>query len=293
MQDEPFSHRAVDVGDLRLHVVEAGQGPLVVLLHGFPEFWGSWRHQIRALARAGFRVAAPDMRGYHLSDKPPSVSAYRISRLESDVAGLIRSCGADKAAIVGHDWGGAVAWSFAQSHPRMVERLVILNAPHPRRLAQALWTLRQARKSWYFLFFQIPALPEHWLSNNDFRVLRELFERDAMAAADIQRLVDAAATGRDRLRGPVHYYRAALRQSAFGGARPSQRIDAPVLVIWGEADRFLGKELAVPEPLWVPNARVEFLPNVSHWVQQHAPDRVNALLVDFLADLRSPSSTPG
>jgi pimeloyl-ACP methyl ester carboxylesterase len=175
----------------------------------------------------------------------------------------------------------------------MVERLVILNAPHPRRMARGLWTLRQARKSWYVLFFQIPAVPERWLSNNDFQVLRALFERDGMAGADIQRLVDAAARGDDRLRGPVHYYRAALRQSAFGGARSPQRIDAPVLVIWGEADRFLGKELAVPEGRWVPNARVEFVPNASHWVQQHAPDRVNALLVDFLADLRSSSSTIG
>ena len=149
-----------DLGDVRLHYVEAGEGPLVVLLHGFPEFWFSWRFQIPALAAAGFRVVAPDMRGYNLSSRPAEVAAYDTDRLAADVRGLIRELGAERALLAGHDWGGAVAWITAMNHPEVVERLAILNVPHPRRMLQGLRTPRQLAKSWYFLAFQVPWLPE-------------------------------------------------------------------------------------------------------------------------------------
>jgi pimeloyl-ACP methyl ester carboxylesterase len=279
-------HKDVDVGEVRLHVVEAGPvagAPLVVLLHGFPEFWWSWRHQIQALSAAGFRVVAPDMRGFHLSEKPRSVSAYRLERLMRDVAGLIHAHGASRAAVVGHDWGGHVAWSFAETYASMVSRLAILNVPHPRRWFDgALSNPAQLRKSWYLFFFQLPELPERWLARDDFRTVRALFEDDGLAAADAQRFADAARAGGDRLRGGVNYYRAAARQAAMGRARSWRRIEIPTLVLWGERDRFLGKELADPGLAMVPLRRLEFVPGASHWVQQDAPDCVNGRLLEFL-----------
>src|SRR5919199_846997 len=130
-EQEVGTHHHAIVNGVRLHYVEAGEGPLVVLLHGFPEFWYSWRKQIPALAAAGFRVLAPDLRGYNLSDKPPGTHAYRMEMLTADVAGLIAHAGGGRAAVVGHDWGGAVAWMMPLRHPAAVSRLVILNAPHP------------------------------------------------------------------------------------------------------------------------------------------------------------------
>jgi len=149
-----------ELGDVRLHYVEAGDGPLIVLLHGFPEFWFSWRLQIAPLAAAGFRVVAPDLRGYNLSSRPAGVAAYSADRLAADVRGLIRELRAESALLVGHDWGGTVAWATAMSHPEVVDRLAILNAAHPRRLNQGLRNPNQLRKLRYFFFFQLPALPE-------------------------------------------------------------------------------------------------------------------------------------
>ena len=149
-----------EVGDVRLHYAEAGDGPLIVLLHGFPEFWYGWRLQIKPLAAAGFRVVAPDMRGYNLSSRPDGVAAYDTDRLTADIRGLIQERGAQSALLVGHDWGGSVAWATAMHHPEVVDRLAILNAAHPRKLSQGLHHPGQLRKSWYFFFFDLPELPE-------------------------------------------------------------------------------------------------------------------------------------
>jgi pimeloyl-ACP methyl ester carboxylesterase len=283
-------HRYADLGDVRLHYVETGSGPLVVLLHGFPEFWYSWRYQIPALVQAGFHVVAPDMRGYNRSAKPPGVRSYRMDLLTRDVERLIRHVGASKAVVVGHDWGAAVAWGFAMQYPALLERLVILNVPHPARMLRALRTVRQVRKSWYMFFFQVPRLPEALLRANHLAALRRPFRRDpvqrgAFSEADIERYVEAARQP-GALTGAINYYRALFRQG-FGRARASiRRIEAPVLVIWGEQDRYLGAELAEPDRALVPYARVERLPDASHWVQADQPETVNALLLDFLADLR-------
>jgi epoxide hydrolase 4 len=153
-------HGHAELGEVRLHYVEAGEGPLVVLLHGFPEFWFSWRFQIPALVAAGFRVVAPDMRGYNLSSKPRRASAYDTDRLAADLRDLIRERGCERAFVAGHDWGAGVAWITAMNHPEVIERLAILNMPHPRRMHQGLRTPRQLVKSWYILFFQLPWLPE-------------------------------------------------------------------------------------------------------------------------------------
>jgi epoxide hydrolase 4 len=293
LDETPLVHRYADLGDVRLHYVEAGSGPLVVLLHGFPEFWYSWRHQIPALVRAGYRVVAPDMRGYHQSSKPRGVQAYRADLLTRDVAGLVRHVGVARAVVVGHDWGAAVAWGVAMRYPELVERLVILNVPHPARMLRALRTARQLRKSWYMFFFQLPRLPEALLRANDFATLRRPFRvdpvrRDAFSAADIERYVEAARQP-GALTGAINYYRALFREGPGRTRASIRRIEAPVLVIWGEQDRYLGAELAAPDPGLVPDVRVERLPDASHWVQADRPERVNALLLAFLADLRPTS----
>ncbi len=287
------THHYANLGDVRLHYVAAGDGPLVVLLHGFPEYWYSWRHQVPALAQAGFRVVAPDLRGYNLSSKPRGVEAYTLDHLTRDVAGLIGLCGVGRAAaVVGHDWGGAIAWAFAMRYPHLLERLVILNVPHPVRFEQGLRTLRQLRKSWYMFFFQLPVLPEAWLRAGNYAVLRQTFRTDpvrpdAFTEAEIERYVEALARP-GALTAALNYYRALFRTPRRVVRAFLRRIEQPVLVVWGARDRYLGAELAAPPPEWVPRARVERLPDASHWVQLDQPARVNALLLDFLRSAPAP-----
>ncbi|MFL5378930.1 MAG: alpha/beta fold hydrolase [Myxococcales bacterium] len=281
-------HRRVDLGNgIALHCAEAGTGPLVILLHGFPEHWASWRYQMPALVEAGFRAVAPDLRGYGECDKPRGLDAYRIDVLAEDVALLVTALGADRAAVVGHDWGGALAWYAAMWHPERVSRLVVLDCPHPSRMARALRTFRQWRRSWYALLFQIPAVPEALLRANDFALLRGIFRLDparngAYSAEDIEGIVRAAAKP-GALTAMIDYYRASLRR------RPHKRwlpIAAPTQVIWGQRDRYLAPELAAPDPQWVPDQRVLYIPGASHWVQADAPERVNEALIEFLRPLR-------
>jgi pimeloyl-ACP methyl ester carboxylesterase len=294
-QESPrLVHRYADLGDVRLHYVEAGSGPLVVLLHGFPEFWYSWRYQIPALAAAGFHAVAPDMRGFNWSDKPPGVHSYRVEVLARDVERLIRACGATHAAVVGHDWGAIVAWWFAMLYPERLTRLAILNVPHPaytlepglmRAAGVAPW--RQLLRSWYVFFFQLPWLPELALSAGNFALVRRTLRRDPVhhgtfTEEDIERYVEALAQP-GALTAAVNYYRALLRRNPLGVRAHLRRIEVPVLVIWGEQDRYLEAGLARPPRRWVSNARVERLPDASHWVQLDRPERVNALLLDFLA----------
>jgi len=275
--DPRIEHFFVQAGEVRLHCAAMGPqtGPLVVLLHGFPECWVTWRNQLPALAAAGFRAVAPDLRGYGESEKPRGVSAYRMEKLAGDVAALIRALGKDRADVVGHDWGGQVAWYVAIWHPQSVRRLALLNVPHPQRFARALFSLRQLRKSWYMFFFQLPFLAERFMTDARLRTsFRYTTVRPgAYSEEEIRILLDAV---RDRT-GPLNYYRAALRHPARW-----KKIEAETLVIWGERDRWLGAELAEPDPRWVPHARVERIPDASHWVQADQPARVNELLLGFL-----------
>ena len=284
------AHRYVDLAGVRLHYVEAGGGPLVVLLHGFPEFWFSWRFQIPALAAAGFRVVAPDMRGYNLSDKPKGVGSYALEGLARDVERLVPALGEERAAIVGHDWGGIVAWAVAILHPGRVERLAILNVPHPERFSRGLRTPRQLLKSSYAFFFQLPWLPERVLRAGDFALVRSVLRNDPVRPGtfgedDINRYVEALSRP-GALTAAINYYRALARRAPAVARALRRRVGAPVMVIWGQRDLFLIPELACPDPEWVPDARVERLPDASHWVQQDRPERVNALLLSFLGDPR-------
>jgi pimeloyl-ACP methyl ester carboxylesterase len=274
-----------EIGDQRLHYVEAGEGPLVVLLHGFPEFWYGWRQQIAPLAAAGFRVVAPDTRGYNLSSKPEGVAAYDVGLLADDIKGLIHERGAETAMLVGHDWGGSIAWTLAMNHPEVVDRLAILNAAHPRKLSQGLHHPDQLRKSWYFFFFALPDLPETVVHANHWHFFRH-FLRDArppFTPEQTDRYVEAwsqpgASTGM------INYYRSSVRQNQKKAEAALRPIKAPTLVIWGERDHYLGPELAEPEHDDVPNlARVERLPEASHWVHHDEAERVTQLLIDFFA----------
>jgi epoxide hydrolase 4 len=294
--DEIVKHRNETVNGINLHWVEAGDGPLVVALHGFPEFWYSWRHQIPALVDAGYRVVAPDLRGYNESDKPPGYDAYLGRPLANDVAGLIERCGAQHATVVGHDWGGAVAWMTAMRRPEVVERLVILNAPHPAVMARELRSPGQLLRSSYMGFFQLPIVPERLLSARDFAGLKWVLRgwsdhADAFTEDDLRRYVEAFARP-GALTGALAYYRAmgrrltgTLRQSGAvpppGGGRT---VTAPTLIIWGRNDPVLGPRLADPGLELLPERRVVFVEDAAHFVQSDAPDKVNELLLEFLGE---------
>jgi len=282
----PAASHFLSVGDLRLHAVVAGpeEGPLALLLHGFPECWYSWHHQIPALARAGYRVVVPDQRGYNLSDKPPGVASYQIDHLTGDLLDLIHAVGRERATIVAHDWGGAAAWRFAMDYPQVVERLVVMNAPHPVALAKALkndWS--QRLKSWYMFTFQVPWLPEALFSLSPRATARLFFRetavrRDAFSEADLE-VMAAALAQPGALKSMIHWYRASFRY------RPAQRartVEAPTLLLWAEDDVALGKALTYGLERWVPDLEIHYIPDCGHWVQNEAPAEVNEWMLAFL-----------
>lgn len=278
----PWTHHHATVNGVRLHYVEAGAGPLVLLLHGFPEFWYGWRHQIPALAEAGFRVVAPDMRGYATSGKPEGVESYRVEHLVEDAAGLGRHLGEERAHLVGHDWGGMVAWYLAMHRPEALDRLVVLNAPHPAAFAREILKPDQMLRSSYAAFFQLPALPEATLRAGDFALLARVFREEparpgAFTDQDIERYREALSQP-GALTSMLHYYRAFARYQ-----RPEvRRIDVPTMLVWGERDPHLVVRLTEGLEEWVPGIRVERIPEASHWVAADVPDRVNRLLAGFL-----------
>lgn len=288
-------HRRIAVGpdadgrQMTLHVALAGpeRGKPVILLHGFPEFWWSWRYQILALAEAGYRVIAPDMRGYNTSDKPEATSAYRIENLVSDIAGLVRGLGYDKTHLVAHDWGGLVAWNVAASRPDVVDRLVIMNAPHPKLFQRELLSWAQLKKSWYVFAFQVPRLPE--LRIQKLSTLESAFRgwsrrREHFDDATIARYLEAVRQP-GAARAMISYYRAGFRAFFTGDALRGSRlapIRAKTMVIWGMDDRALGPKLIVGLEPHVSDLRIERIPEASHWVAQDAPEKVNALLIEFL-----------
>ena len=278
-----------DLSEVQLHYVEAGDGPLVVLLHGFPEFWYGWRLQIKALAAAGFRVVAPDMRGYNLSSRPKGVDDYGIEKLAGDVRELVHERGAQSALLAGHDWGGSVAWATAMTHPDVVDRLAILNAAHPRKLSEGLHHPGQLRKSWYFFFFALPDLPDAIVHANDWHFFRHFLHdaRPAYTAEEMGRYIEAWSQPGAAI-GMINYYRSSVRTPAKKAEAAIHPIKAPTLVIWGQRDAYLGQELAEPEPDDVPSLeRVERLPDASHWVHHDDAERVNQLLTNFFAPAQS------
>ncbi len=276
------------LGDgVQLHAVVAGpeDGPLAVLLHGFPECWYSWRHQIPVLAEAGYRVVVPDQRGYNLSDKPKGLHHYQIDRLIADLLALIRALGRQQAVVVGHDWGGVVAWRLAMDYPEAVDKLVVMNGPHPVALAKALKRDKAQRlRSWYMFFFQVPRLPEALLALSPRGTARLFFRsvavrRRAFSDADLE--VMAAALAQPRALGcMIDWYRAGFR---FKPGKRASPIEGPALLIWAEDDVALGKPLTYGLERWVPHLQIHYIAHCGHWVQNEAAQEVNRRLMEFLS----------
>jgi pimeloyl-ACP methyl ester carboxylesterase len=277
--------RVVDNDGVALHVAVAGDGPPVVLLHGFPESARSWRHQIAPLVEAGFSVWMPNLRGYPPSGMPLGREAYRLRHLVSDVAAIVNASGYRRAHIVGHDWGGIIAWAFAGRHPALLEKLVILNAPHMRIFEEKLWRSSQWLRSWYVAFFQLPWLPEKLIRARDYRTIRRLFEatparKDAFTHGDIDTYV-AGLSQPGALTAALNYYRANVAHADMALASTA-RCDAPTLIIWGKQDFALGAELLDGVERFAPRARIHWIEDAGHWIQNEAPEEVNRVLLDFL-----------
>jgi len=257
-----------------------------VLVHGFPETWWSWRHQMPALAGAGFRVVAPDLRGYNRSDRPRGLGAYRLDRVAGDLRVLLDDLSSQPVPVVAHDWGGAVAWWGALLFPERIERLALLNVPHPIAFRRALRTDRDQRKRvGYMAYFQLPWLPERRLAADDFGALRRMLVKLSKAGsftdADLDRY--AAAWARPgALTAMLAWYRAALRRPP--PRPPAVRVEPPVRIVWGLHDTALSPALIDPSAALCRAADVFRLP-AGHWVHLEAPERVNALLLDFLGEL--------
>lgn len=282
----------LNANGLRFHALSCGpaDGPLVLLLHGFPELSISWKSQLTALADAGFWAVAPDQRGYGQTERR---GPYDIGTLADDVAELIRALGRDDAFIVGHDWGGAVAWAMAMRHPREVRGLVAANCPPASVLARRLLSSpSQWAKSSYMFFFQIPKLPERVLTkNHSSAIARSLvggsYVRTAFSSRDLDEYRDAfsqpgAATA------ALNWYRAAIRHPLRGRADPARKVKAPTLVLWGTRDRFLGEELIDPERLasvMSVGNRPEIVkfPESGHFIQNEVPDQFNHALIEWLS----------
>ncbi|HXW83610.1 MAG TPA: alpha/beta fold hydrolase [Candidatus Binataceae bacterium] len=276
---------------LHMRIARAGSpaAPLVVMLHGFPECWYSWRHQLRALSDR-FDCVAPELRGYGETDAPVGVANYALDKLVGDVADLIHALGRERAMVIGHDWGGAIAWATALMRPELVARLAVLNCPHLKRFSEELrHNFRQMRRSWYMLFFQLPALPEWALRRKNFALLDAVlrdgtFNKGVISDADLRYF-------REAFRNPysataaINYYRANFRSGfmARDNGWIDRKIAAPTMLIWGEQDFALGVELTGDmERLFAGEFVLRKIADAGHWVQQEKPELVNRYLGEFL-----------
>ena len=277
-----ITHRTVAANGVDLHVAECGpvDGELCLMLHGFPEYWGAWRHHMVALAERGYRVVAPDQRGYGTSAKPPKVRDYSLDLLAKDAVAVIAACGREQAFVVGHDWGGVVAWWLLTNHPERIKRCSILNVPHPIAMRSTLMrSVRQLRKSWYMFFFQLPGLPERgFAAGNCEPMARRLLATarpGAFSDTDVEQMVQAWREP-GALTGMINWYRAALR--AQPKIPKDLTIDVPLMLIWGEKDAFLGADMIEPSMRHVTHGRVERFPDATHWVLHEERERVVELL---------------
>lgn len=280
-------HAYVRTNDVTLHTVKAGpdDGPLVLLLHGFPEFWLGWRYQIKFLADAGYRVLVPDQRGYNLSDKPEGVAAYRLDELAADALGLIDAHAREDAFLVGHDWGAAVAWWVAARYPQKIDRLIIINVPHPAVLQRTLRrSLKQIFKSWYILFFQLPKIPETVLRLQNWRPLAETLRRSSRPGTFTE---TELASYREAWSQPgamtamLNWYRALVRY--MPQPAPNPRVTVPTLLLWGANDVALSRKMAQSSIDLCDEGGLVLFENATHWVQHEEPHLVNGLTHSFLS----------
>jgi len=275
-----FASYTVDSGGVRLQCMTAGPstGPMVLLLHGFPARWSTWRYPMRALAGAGFFAVAPDLRGYGESDKPAGVEAYSVARIVEDVVAIVQAFGRPSACVAGHDLGGGVAWATAMLRPDLVLRLATLNSVHPVGFQRQMRKWSQLKKSWYVLFFLFPWVPEWYLSRNDFQFVRRSLADDGLSPETIDDILEGIRPP-GATHAAINWYRASFR-GGLEKHRLTAKVEAPTLVIWGDRERHLDPELAVPPRDLVTHARIEHVPEASHWVHHDAPQEVAKLLIE-------------
>lgn len=283
----PWRHRFVSANGARFHVAEIGEGPLVILLHGFPQFWWSWRHQLVGLSAAGYRVAAMDLRGYGASDKPPR--GYDTPTLAADVAGVIRSLGEPDAVVVGHDWGAWIAWSMPSMAPKVTRAVAAVSMPHPLRMRAAMRRPAQLRALSYVGAFQLPLLPERVVRRGDAvtKALHDLSGPGWPTPEEVERYRTAIGIP-FAAHSALEYYRWVVRSSVRGDGRrfaQSMRapIGVPVLQVHGSLDPVLFARSARGSSRWVVGPyQWKQLDGVGHFVPEEAPETLNALLVDWL-----------
>jgi len=281
---DTLHYERIEAGGLSFEVATAGDPAstkLALLLHGFPECAFSWRHQLPFLAARGYRVWAPNQRGYGNSPTPRGVKSYRIEQLVNDIATLIDASGATEVHLAGHDWGAMVAWEFAIRRLRPIRRLAIFNVPHPARFREELrHNKAQRKRSRYVVFFQLPWLPEFLLRRKNAALIDQAFRGMAVDKSrfpdELLAVYRANALRPGGATAMLNWYRAAGRRLGRADA-PASPIEVPTLMVWGEEDSALGKELALGTERHVKDLTLRFLPNVSHWVQQEAPERVNEI----------------
>jgi len=286
-RDSSIAIEWVAANDQTFEVATAGKGKrLALCLHGFPELHYSWRFQMPLLAEMGYRVWAPNMRGYGGTSKPEGIESYSLDHLTQDVAALIDASGAEEVTLIAHDWGAIVAWAFAIRKIRPLKRLIIMNVPHPKVGEREIRHWRQFRRSWYIFFFQIPRLPEWMLSRNGGDPIKKAFSNMAVDQTNFtDEALDHYAKAAMRpgsIKSMINYYRALLRHRDsidLGDAK----VDIPTLMIWGEEDAALNIHCTEGTEEWVSDFTLRRLPGVSHWVQQEAPEPVNAILREWLS----------
>ena len=287
--DDPnfFSTRVVHANGLRFDVTECGEGDrLALCLHGFPESPYSWRYQMKLLADMGYRVWAPSLRGYGNTERPTRVSDYKMDILVEDIGALIDSANAKEVVLLAHDWGGAIAWEFMLRKTRPIDRFIVMNIPHPKRFALALRKPfgPQFRRSWYIFLFQLPWLPEWYLTKDDYRAIRGAFKSMAIDKSrfptEVLKVYRDLASAPGAVGAMLAYYRAALR---FPTKITRAKIEVPTLMIWGEDDTALGKELTYGTDELVSTLTLRYIPACSHWVQQEKPEIVNAMIEAWLS----------
>ncbi|MDN3451757.1 alpha/beta hydrolase [Planococcus sp. APC 3906] len=283
-----MEHLSIHTNGIVLHTVAAGpeEGPLIVLLHGFPEYWEAWKNQIGPLVEQGYRVLVPDQRGYNLSDKPEGVSQYTLDLLRDDIAGLIEQSGRDHATIIGHDWGGAVAWHLAATKPQFVDKLIVVNVPHPKAMPRVLAkNPLQWAKSSYMAFFQLPDLPEKALAADYFKTMANSLVTTSRPDTFSQQDIEAYKEAWDQpgaLTAMLNWYRA-IRQGSMLQT-PDHKITVPVRIIWGVGDQFLSPMLAKESLDFCEDGELVFIGEATHWVHHEQPYILNLLIERMLKE---------
>ena len=284
-----LSHREISTNGIRLHVVTAGpeDGPMVLMLHGFPEGWWSWHRHIGPLAERGYLVVVPDQRGYGPSDKPSRIRDYRMEPIVADALGLADHFGRATFDVVCHDWGGFVGWWLATEHPDRVASFCVMNVAHPRVFARALRTPAQLRRSWYMFAMQVPGLPEWLLTRNDHARLVEAMVKNVVHPVFDERDIEQY---RECWRQPgcvpgmVAWYRALFRKPELPSRR---RVTVPSRIVWGKQDEALGFEMVAPSARWCDRVEVTVIEDAGHFVQHDAAAEVEAILASWLSGNRT------